>query len=66
MVKETVEITKREYNFILDDIGRLVSYGQYIAIDKGYNPAGYGFYSPRIYKNNERHYFSWEREKSCD
>ena len=66
MIIETAEISKREHDFIKDDLGRLVSYGSYIARSKGYDPAGYGITSPRIYQRDNKYYFEWERMKSCD
>lgn len=37
-----------------------------IAIKRGFNPAGYGFYSPMLYEQNGKYYFSWLHGESCD
>lgn len=36
------------------------------AIHAGYHPAGYGCWGSRYYKEDNKYYLSWCRQRSCD
>lgn len=65
MVTEKAVITEREYNFMKAEMTNLLLYGQFIA-NRSYPVAGYGFYSPTVYKADDCYFFSWQRGRSCD
>lgn len=61
MVTITQEITKEEYEQYKDTPGKL---GQkYISLEEY---MGYGVYAQRIYEDNGKYIFSYERGSSCD
>ena len=61
MVTITKEITKEEYEQFKDTPGKLGD--KYIPMEVY---MGYGVYLPRIYKDNDKYIFAYDRGNSCD
>ena len=65
--KSIKEINQLDYNRLLtSSYSDLYSYILEKANDSAYPACGYGFYSPRMYRKDNRCYISWEHYDSCD
>ena len=69
-VKTKFEINENEYNKLIaienDDRKAFNEIIEDMACHSSFHPAGYGFYSPRVYKENDNYFVSWEHWDSCD
>ena len=66
-MKTMVEITEQEYNKLYyADKKQIRESASDAAIEKGYHPAGYGLFNPRIEKTENKFYIAWDRLSSCD
>lgn len=64
LVKHSVKLTKKEKKSLSRlSFNELWSKGEEIAVNAGYDPAGYGFQSPVVTKDG---YFEWKCFDSCD
>ena len=61
MVTITREITKEEYEQFKDTPSKLGN--KYISMEEY---CGYGVYTQRIYKDNDKYIFAYDRGGSCD
>ena len=67
LVDDKVEIKKDFYERIQNaDREAAMEMMMGIAIRSGYNPCGYGFYSPRLSSYDGKYFFHWSHGESCD
>ena len=67
LIKSIVEINKDFYEKIKNADKEAASQMMLgIVVDSCYHPCGYGYYSPMIYEEDGKYYFSWVHGSSCD
>lgn len=67
LIKSIKEITKEQFKCLQKyNVKELYSYIENEARNSPFNPAGYGFFNPKILKEDDKYFVVWEHYDSCD